>query len=155
MWFSCIFFLCRKKRKRDKGSSVGKTQFNYRVEKEYLKPSYSASVGEELEDGLFDGNLRNHATVRDIYLWLTVTLGTLVIFKAFHYVSETIRGRLFFSFPFFPFSKLHLNRISFIFFGCIGVYFKWRLVAWFWLVENPILGLRWLLGISVYFVLGI
>ncbi|XP_057505111.1 anoctamin-like protein At1g73020 isoform X1 [Actinidia eriantha] len=44
----------RKKRKRDKGSSVGKTQFNYRVEKEYLKPSYSASVGEELEDGLFD-----------------------------------------------------------------------------------------------------
>lgn len=27
-----------------------------RVEKEYLKPAYSASVGEELEDGLFDGN---------------------------------------------------------------------------------------------------
>lgn len=27
-----------------------------RVEKEYLKPDYSASIGEELEDGLFDGN---------------------------------------------------------------------------------------------------
>lgn len=27
-----------------------------RVEKEYLKPSYTASIGEELEDGLFDGN---------------------------------------------------------------------------------------------------
>jgi anoctamin-10 len=26
------------------------------VEKEYLKPSYTASIGEELEDGLFDGN---------------------------------------------------------------------------------------------------
>lgn len=27
------------------------------MEKEYLKPSYSASIGEELEDGLFDGNM--------------------------------------------------------------------------------------------------
>ncbi|KAI8544559.1 hypothetical protein RHMOL_Rhmol08G0306700 [Rhododendron molle] len=44
----------RKKRKREKGSPTGKTQFISRVEKEYLKPSYSASVGEELEDGLFD-----------------------------------------------------------------------------------------------------
>ncbi|KAF7134902.1 hypothetical protein RHSIM_Rhsim08G0230700 [Rhododendron simsii] len=44
----------RKKRKREKGSPAGKTQFISRVEKEYLKPSYSASVGEELEDGLFD-----------------------------------------------------------------------------------------------------
>jgi anoctamin-10 len=25
------------------------------VEKEYLKPSYTASIGAELEDGLFDG----------------------------------------------------------------------------------------------------
>ncbi|XP_028068673.1 anoctamin-like protein At1g73020 isoform X2 [Camellia sinensis] len=44
----------RKKRKREKGLSTGKTQFIYRVEKEYLKPTYSASVGAELEDGLFD-----------------------------------------------------------------------------------------------------
>ena len=43
-------------------------QFNFRVEKEYLKPSYSASVGEELEDGLFDGNLRNHAPA-EIYTY--------------------------------------------------------------------------------------
>ncbi|XP_052182098.1 anoctamin-like protein At1g73020 isoform X1 [Diospyros lotus] len=44
----------RKKRKREKGSHTGKAQFINRVEKEYLKPAYSASVGEELEDGLFD-----------------------------------------------------------------------------------------------------
>lgn len=53
-------FPCRKKRKREKGSPAGKTQFISRVEKEYLKPSYSASVGEELEDGLFDGNVETH-----------------------------------------------------------------------------------------------
>lgn len=53
-------FPCRKKRKREKGSPTGKTQFISRVEKEYLKPSYSASVGEELEDGLFDGNVETH-----------------------------------------------------------------------------------------------
>lgn len=33
-----------------------KSYFNSRVEKEYFKPIYSASVGNELEDGLFDGN---------------------------------------------------------------------------------------------------
>ncbi|KAB1218457.1 hypothetical protein CJ030_MR3G026337 [Morella rubra] len=44
----------RNKKKREKGSSAGKIQFTSRVEKEYLKPSYSASIGEELEDGLFD-----------------------------------------------------------------------------------------------------
>ncbi|KAE7999143.1 hypothetical protein FH972_003612 [Carpinus fangiana] len=44
----------RNKKKREKGSSTGKIQFASRVEKEYLKPSYSASIGEELEDGLFD-----------------------------------------------------------------------------------------------------
>ena len=26
------------------------------VEKEYLKPSYTASVGDDLDDGLFDGS---------------------------------------------------------------------------------------------------
>ncbi|GAV80270.1 Anoctamin domain-containing protein [Cephalotus follicularis] len=44
----------RKKKKRENGSSTGKILFTSRVEKEYLKPTYSASIGEELEDGLFD-----------------------------------------------------------------------------------------------------
>lgn len=35
---------------------MGKIQVTSRVEKEYLKPSYAASIGAELEDGLFDGN---------------------------------------------------------------------------------------------------
>ncbi|KAM7476033.1 hypothetical protein LguiB_023276 [Lonicera macranthoides] len=48
------FRAVRNKKKREKGSSAGKTQFISRVEKEYLKPAYSASIGEEVEDGLFD-----------------------------------------------------------------------------------------------------
>ncbi|RVX17112.1 Anoctamin-like protein [Vitis vinifera] len=39
----------RHKKRHEKGSSTGKIQFTSRVEKEYLKPSYSASIGEELE----------------------------------------------------------------------------------------------------------
>ncbi|KAK4361843.1 hypothetical protein RND71_017084 [Anisodus tanguticus] len=42
------------KRKRENGTSSEKTQYMSRVEKEYLKPDYSARIGEELEDGLFD-----------------------------------------------------------------------------------------------------
>jgi anoctamin-10 len=35
---------------------VGRSvRLSTRVEKEYLKPSYTASIGAELEDGLFDG----------------------------------------------------------------------------------------------------
>ncbi|XP_027124586.1 anoctamin-like protein At1g73020 [Coffea eugenioides] len=41
----------RTKRKGERGSFAGKFP---RVEKEYLKPAYSASISEELEDGLFD-----------------------------------------------------------------------------------------------------
>ncbi|KAL3528652.1 hypothetical protein ACH5RR_007974 [Cinchona calisaya] len=41
----------RIKRKGEKGSFTGKFP---RVEKEYLKPAYSASISQELEDGLFD-----------------------------------------------------------------------------------------------------
>ncbi|KAG5016185.1 hypothetical protein JHK85_022321 [Glycine max] len=41
-------------KKNEKGEAREKFQFSSRVEKEYLKPSYSASIGEELEDGLFD-----------------------------------------------------------------------------------------------------
>ncbi|KAJ0890889.1 putative anoctamin [Helianthus annuus] len=44
----------RNKRKREKGMAARKSYFNSRVEKEYFKPIYSASVGDELEDGLFD-----------------------------------------------------------------------------------------------------
>ncbi|KAM7254536.1 hypothetical protein ACFE04_003916 [Oxalis oulophora] len=44
----------RKNTKRENGSSGKKIQFSTRVEKEYLKPRYSASISEELEDGLFD-----------------------------------------------------------------------------------------------------
>ncbi|XP_047962822.1 anoctamin-like protein At1g73020 isoform X1 [Salvia hispanica] len=43
----------RNKGKRDKESSTGKSRFT-RVEKEYLKPAYNASIGQEIEDGLFD-----------------------------------------------------------------------------------------------------
>ena len=53
------FLVPRRKRKREKGSSTGKIQFASRVEREYLKPSYSASIGDQLEDGLFDGNMPN------------------------------------------------------------------------------------------------
>ncbi|XP_076908450.1 anoctamin-like protein At1g73020 isoform X2 [Bidens hawaiensis] len=42
------------KRKQEKGVTARKSYLNSRVEKEYLKPKFSASVGEELEDGLFD-----------------------------------------------------------------------------------------------------
>ncbi|CAM8883984.1 unnamed protein product [Rhodiola kirilowii] len=33
-----------------------KVKFTTKTEKEYLKPTYAASIGEEFEDGLFDGN---------------------------------------------------------------------------------------------------
>ncbi|MCL7036085.1 hypothetical protein MKW94_024605 [Papaver nudicaule] len=42
------------KKKHENGFSTGRSQVISRVEKEYLKPAYSASIGEELEDGLFD-----------------------------------------------------------------------------------------------------
>ncbi|KQK09402.1 hypothetical protein BRADI_2g47780v3 [Brachypodium distachyon] len=43
------------KKKEEKESPSGKSvRLSTRVEKEYLKPSYTASIGEELEDGLFD-----------------------------------------------------------------------------------------------------
>ncbi|KAI3979524.1 hypothetical protein MKX01_001716 [Papaver californicum] len=43
-----------RKKKHENGLSTGRSQVIPRVEKEYLKPAYSASIGEELEDGLFD-----------------------------------------------------------------------------------------------------
>lgn len=53
-----IFFSSRKEKKHEKkreAGSTGKLQFTSRVEKEYMRPTYSASIGEGLEDGLFDG----------------------------------------------------------------------------------------------------
>ncbi|CAI9766121.1 unnamed protein product [Fraxinus pennsylvanica] len=50
------FRAVRNKQKRERGSSTGKARSFPRVEKEYLKPAYTASIGHELEDGLFDGN---------------------------------------------------------------------------------------------------
>ncbi|XP_068651922.1 anoctamin-like protein Os01g0706700 isoform X2 [Aristolochia californica] len=47
------------KKKCENGLSTRKSiQLVFRVEKEYLKPSYCASIGEELEDGLFDDFLK-------------------------------------------------------------------------------------------------
>ncbi|KAI7735763.1 hypothetical protein M8C21_000525 [Ambrosia artemisiifolia] len=59
----------RNKRKREKGMAARKSYFNSRVEKEYFKPIYSASVGEELEDGLFDE-----------FLELALQFGTIMMF---------------------------------------------------------------------------
>lgn len=47
-------FRARKKKKSEGGPSTGKILIASRVEKEYFKPTYSASIGVELEDGLFD-----------------------------------------------------------------------------------------------------
>ncbi|XP_031385503.1 anoctamin-like protein At1g73020 isoform X2 [Punica granatum] len=58
-----------RKSKKEKGSPTGKIQFKSRVEKEYLKPTYSASIGEELEDGLFDDLLE-----------LTLQFGMIMMF---------------------------------------------------------------------------
>ena len=52
-----LFYCFRKKKKSEGGPSTGKILIASRVEKEYFKPTYSASIGVELEDGLFDGNL--------------------------------------------------------------------------------------------------
>ena len=51
----CI--LCRNKKKHEKGLSKDKLRIALRVEKEFLKPAYAASIGGGLEDGLFDGNI--------------------------------------------------------------------------------------------------
>ncbi|ESR39708.1 Anoctamin-like protein [Citrus sinensis] len=44
----------RNKKKHENNKPSGKIHVSTRVEKEYLKPAYSASIVEELEDGLFD-----------------------------------------------------------------------------------------------------
>ncbi|XP_023515255.1 anoctamin-like protein At1g73020 [Cucurbita pepo subsp. pepo] len=59
----------RSNKRREKGSSQGRIQFTSRAEKEYLKPSYSASIGVELEDGLFDD-----------YLELALQFGMIMMF---------------------------------------------------------------------------
>ncbi|KAJ3694971.1 hypothetical protein LUZ60_000348 [Juncus effusus] len=58
------------KKKHDKGSPMGKiVSLSTRVEKEYLKPSYAASIGADLEDGLFDD-----------YLELALQFGMIMMF---------------------------------------------------------------------------
>ncbi|KAJ4958420.1 hypothetical protein NE237_025531 [Protea cynaroides] len=57
------------KKKHECGSSTGKIRLASRVEKEYLKPIYSASIGEEVEDGLFDD-----------FLDLTLQFGMIMMF---------------------------------------------------------------------------
>ncbi|KAJ1390965.1 Anoctamin [Sesbania bispinosa] len=72
----------RHKKKNEKGGSREKIQFTSRVEKEYLKPSYSASIGEELEDGLFDDALKLLAILRRPVPRAAATVGAwLNIFK--------------------------------------------------------------------------
>ncbi|KAL2243264.1 UNVERIFIED_CONTAM: Anoctamin-like protein [Sesamum indicum] len=48
------FRTVRNKLKCEKGSSTGKPRPIPRIEKDYLKPAYAASIGQEIEDGLFD-----------------------------------------------------------------------------------------------------
>ncbi|XP_073052798.1 anoctamin-like protein At1g73020 [Primulina eburnea] len=48
------FRTVRTKRKCEKGPSTENIRTIPRVEKDYLKPAYAASIGQELEDGLFD-----------------------------------------------------------------------------------------------------
>ncbi|XP_037495449.1 anoctamin-like protein At1g73020 isoform X1 [Jatropha curcas] len=63
------YWAVRNKKKRDNEPSNEKIQFNSKVEKEYLKPTYSACIGEELEDGLFDD-----------FLQLTLQFGMIMMF---------------------------------------------------------------------------
>ncbi|KAL0700643.1 hypothetical protein Bca4012_056765 [Brassica carinata] len=53
-------FRARKKKRSEGGPSTEKIQIASRVEKEYFKPTYSASIGVELEDGLFDEQYNGH-----------------------------------------------------------------------------------------------
>ncbi|CAI0462202.1 unnamed protein product [Linum tenue] len=59
----------RNKKHRRSGSGNKKVHFHSKVEKEYLKPSYNASIGDELEDGLFDD-----------YLQLALQFGMIMMF---------------------------------------------------------------------------
>ncbi|KAI3722834.1 hypothetical protein L2E82_33952 [Cichorium intybus] len=63
----------RHKRKREKGYAAGKHYFNSRVEKEYFKPIYAASIGDELEDG----HCKN--VVQD-FLELALQFGMIMMF---------------------------------------------------------------------------
>lgn len=65
------FGAVRFKKQHDKGSSKGKVKVSSRVEKEYLKSAYSASIGGELEDGLFDD-----------FLELTLQFGMIMMFAS-------------------------------------------------------------------------
>ncbi|CAM8978791.1 unnamed protein product [Rhodiola kirilowii] len=55
--------------KKNSVLSEGKVKFTTKTEKEYLKPTYAASIGEEFEDGLFDD-----------YLELALRFGLVMMF---------------------------------------------------------------------------
>ncbi|CAI0392035.1 unnamed protein product [Linum tenue] len=59
----------RNKKHRRTASGGKKVHFHSKVEKEYLKPAYNASIGDELEDGLFDD-----------YLQLALQFGMIMMF---------------------------------------------------------------------------
>lgn len=54
---SIEYLVCLRKKDKSLTPTRKALQLASRVEKEYLKPSYCASIGEELEDGLFDGKI--------------------------------------------------------------------------------------------------
>nr|CAB3474031.1 unnamed protein product [Digitaria exilis] len=75
------------KKKQEKESPSGKSvRLSTRVEKEYLKPSYTASIGAELEDGLFDEMEKNDGicaySVKSVtdFLELTLQFGMIMMF---------------------------------------------------------------------------
>ncbi|CAN1217972.1 Anoctamin-like protein At1g73020 [Linum perenne] len=59
----------RNKKHRRSASGNKKILFHSKVEKEYLKPAYNASIGDEFEDGLFDD-----------YLQLALQFGMIMMF---------------------------------------------------------------------------
>ncbi|KAL9667240.1 hypothetical protein QQ045_001591 [Rhodiola kirilowii] len=66
--YKWVSFACRNS-KKNSVLSEGKVKFTTKTEKEYLKPTYAASIGEEFEDGLFDD-----------YLELALRFGLVMMF---------------------------------------------------------------------------
>ncbi|KAK4395168.1 Anoctamin-like protein [Sesamum angolense] len=72
------FRTVRNKLKCEKGSSTGKPQLIPRIEKDFLKPAYAASIGQEIEDGLFDGDKIIFNCCR--FLELVLQFGMIMMF---------------------------------------------------------------------------
>ncbi|CAA2955428.1 anoctamin At1g73020 [Olea europaea subsp. europaea] len=93
------FRAIRNKQKRERGSSAGKAWCFPRVEKEYLKPAYAASIGHELEDGLFDG-----------FLELVLQFGMIMMFACAFPLAFTFATLLQWNFSFFSKNKVEDGR---------------------------------------------